>query len=138
MGVRVRREFRMRAVVAVLFALVFLAAAAYGVYGIIESGDIGAPFLVFGIAGAVAQLALAAALTSARAAITGDGYDRPAVTRARRFVSSVLVLLVIGVVVGFIAVTAAVGGALGGLTAIGMIAAFALTADGWRHVRHLG
>lgn len=138
MGVRVRREFRVRAVVAVMFAVGFLAAAGYGIYGIATSGDIGWPFLVFGVAGGLAQLALAAALTSARAAITGDQYDRPAVTRARRSISAVLVLLVIGIVVGFIAGTATLGGGLGGLTAIGMVAAFALTADGWRHLRHLG
>lgn len=138
MGERVRREFRLRAAVAVVIAVGFAAAAVYGGYGIATSGEIGVPFLVFGVAGAVAQLALAAALLSARAAVVGDRYDRPAATRARRSVSAVLVVLVGGVVVGFIAGTATLGGGLGGLLAAGLIVAFALTADGWRHLRHLG
>jgi hypothetical protein len=138
MGVRVRREYRLRAALAVVIAVGFAALAVYGAYGVAGSGDIGVPFLVFGVAGALAQLVLAAALMSARAAITGDRYDRAAVTRARRSVSAVLVVLLAGVVVGFIAGTAALGGGLGGLMAFGLLAALAITADGWRHLRHLG
>ena len=138
MGERVRREYRLRAAVAVVIAIGFAAAAIYGAYGTATSGDIGVPFLVFGVAGALAQLVLAAALMSARAAITGDRYDRPAVTRARKTVSVVLAVLLAGVVVGFIAGTATLGGGLAGLLAVGLIAAFAITADGWRHLRYLG
>src|SRR5215207_6724185 len=85
-GHRVRRELRLRAVAAVVIGMFYLAAAIYGGYGIATTRDIGVPFLVFGVAGALAQLALAAALLSACAAITVDRYDRPAVTRARRFI----------------------------------------------------
>jgi len=137
-GDRVRREFRLRAVAAVVFAVLFLAAAVYGAYGIVTAGDIGVPFLVFGAAGALAQLGLAAALLSARAAITGDRYDRQAVTRSRRVVSAILAVLAVGVAVAFVAGTATLGAGLGGLMAVGLIAAFAITADGWRHLRHLG
>jgi hypothetical protein len=137
-GVRVRREFRLRAIAAVVIATLYLAAAVYGAYGIATDGDIGVPFLVFGSAGALAQLGLAAALLAARKAITGDRYDRPAVTRARRSISAVLVVLAVGVAVAFIAGTATLGAGLGGLMAAGLVAAFATTADGWRHLRHLG
>jgi hypothetical protein len=137
-GVRVRREFRLRAVAAAVIAVLFLAAAVYGVYGIATAGDIGVPFLVFGAAGALAQFGVAAALLAARAAITGDRYDRPAVTRARRSISAVLVVLAVAVAVAFIAGTATLGAGLGGLMAGGLVAAVATTADGWRHLRHLG
>lgn len=137
-GERVRREFRLRAALALVLAAAFAAAAAYGGYGVATSGEAGVPFLVSGVAGALAQLALAAALGSARRAIGGDRYDRQSVTRARRSLSAVLVVLAAGVVVGFIAGTATLGGGLAGLLAAGLIVALALTADGWRHLRHLG
>lgn len=138
MGQRVRREFRLRAAAAVVIAAGFAAAAFYGGYGIATSSDIGVPFLVVGVAGAIAQLTLAAALLSARATIAGDKYDRPALTRARRSVSAVLIALVTAAVAGFVVGTANLGGAPASLLALGLIAAFALTADGWRHLRHLG
>jgi hypothetical protein len=137
-GEQVRREYRMRAVAAVVIGLLFLAIGVYGAVGTAGSGDSGVPFLVAGLAGALAQLVLVIAFRSARRAITGDRYDRPAVTRARKSVSAVLALLAAGVVVGFIAGLSALGGGLAGLMAGGLIAAFALTAEGWRHLRHLG
>jgi len=118
--------------------MLYLAAAVYGGYGITTTGDIGIPFLVFGVVGALAQLAVAAALLSARTAIAGDRYDRPTVTRARRSIAAVLVILAGGTTVALIAGTAALGAGLGGLTAAGLVAVFATTADGWRTLRHLG
>ncbi|HZM74383.1 MAG TPA: hypothetical protein VFC19_01575 [Candidatus Limnocylindrales bacterium] len=137
-GDRVRREFQWRAVAAVVIAMLYLAAAVYGGYGITTTGDVGIPFLVFGVVGALAQLAVAAALLSARTAIAGDRYDRPTVTRARRSIAAVLVILAGGTTVALIAGTAALGAGLGGLTAAGLVAVFATTADGWRTLRHLG
>jgi len=137
-GIRVRREFRLRAIVAVVIAVLYLGAAVYGAYGIATAGDIGVPFLVFGAAGALAQLGLATALLSARRAITGDRYDRPAVTQVRRSISAVLAVLAVGMAVAFVAGTVTLGAGLGGLMALGLVAAFATTADGWRHLRHLG
>jgi hypothetical protein len=134
-GGKVRRELRLRAVAAVVIALLYLGAA---VYGLSTTSDIGVPFLVFGVAGALAQLALAAALRSARKTITNDRYDRPTVTRARRFIAAVLVILVVGAAVALIAGTASLGAGLGRLTAVGLVAAFATTVDGWRTLRHLG
>jgi hypothetical protein len=135
---KVRRELRLRAVAAVVIALLYLGLAVYGLSGLSGTSDIGVPFLVFGVAGALAQLALAAALRSARKAITNDRYDRPTVTRARRFIAAVLVILVVGAAVALIAGTASLGAGLGRLTAVGLLAAFATTADGWRTLRHLG
>jgi hypothetical protein len=137
-GDKVRREFRRRAVAAVVIALFYLAMAVYGGYGTATTGDIGIPFLVFGTAGALAQLTVATVLLSARTAITGDRYHRPTVTRARRSIATILIILAGGAMVAFTVGTGALGARLGGLTAAGLVAVFATTADGWRTLRHLG
>src|SRR4051812_29453956 len=84
-GRKVRREYALRALVAVVLAVAFAAIGVYGAHGVTTCADSGVPFLVFGVAGALAQFALALAFLSARAAIDGDRYRKPAVTRARRF-----------------------------------------------------
>lgn len=137
-GERVRREFGLRAAVAGMLGVAFLGVAAYGGYGVATATAIGVPFLVVGLAGALAQFALAAALRSARSAVTGDRYDRPRVTRTRRRVTAVLIVLAGGAVVALIAGTVTLGAGLGGLMALGLALAFAITADGWRVLHHLG
>jgi hypothetical protein len=137
-GDKVRREYQLRALLAAVIAMVFLAGAVYGGYGLSIAGAIGVPFLVFGVVGALAQFAAAAALLSARTAIATDRYDRSVVTRARRSIGAVLITLAIGGLVAFIVVKTTLEAGLAGLTAAGFAAAFTLTMDGWRALRHLG
>jgi hypothetical protein len=135
-GPLVRREYALRAAVAIGLAVAFAGVAVYGAYG--AAADSGVPFLVFGAAGAVAQIALAVAFLTARAAIDGDRYHKTVVTRVRRIIAATLALLLVAVVIGFIVGTATLDAGLATLMAVGLIAVFGLTADGWRHLRHLG
>jgi hypothetical protein len=137
-GRKIRREYSLRAAVASSLAAGLTAIAIYGAYGVASNADSGVPFLVFGAAGALAQLALATAFLFARATITGDRYNKPAVARARKSISAVLLLLVAAVVVGFIIGRATLDAGLATLMAVGLIGVFGITADGWRHLRHLG
>ncbi len=137
-GDRVRREWRRRAVAAVVFATGFLAVAVYGGYGIAFAGDIGVALLVIGVAGGLAQLVVAAALICARTAITGDRCEQPTITRARRSIAAVLVILAAVTTVALIEGAAAADTGPAGLAAIGLVAVCASTADGWQRLRHLG
>jgi hypothetical protein len=135
-GRRVRRELGLRSVAALVLAGIYGALAVYGASA--TADQIGVPFVVFGLAGALALLVLSFAMRTARRAITGDTYDRPAIGRARKAVQATLALLAIAAVVALIAGTVTLGGGLAGLTVLGLAAAFAVTADGWRTLRHLG
>ncbi len=137
-GGPVRRELRLRSVAAAVLAVPYLAAAVYGGYGVARTDDIGVPFLVFGVAGALALLVLCLALHTARRAIPDDTYDKPAITRARRTVGGVLILLGVAAVIALIAGTVTLGPGLAGLTILGLAACFAAIADSWRVLRYLG
>jgi hypothetical protein len=114
-----------------VLAVAFLGAALYGGVGVRDDVDLGVPFVVVGVAGALMHAVLVVAMLWARSAVASSAYTTAPVSSARRFATVSLIVLGIGAVVTVLATLANLGAQLAGLAALGLLGVAGTILPGW-------